>query len=126
MKIFVVVNRVEEIAQGQTTALLIAALVRHGCDVHLAEVDAFSFRGSLDRNSYFVNAVKVILNTACNSSDVEAFAKSRHRPKSARDQSGRPDSDSDKSGQRSSAHGRPRYVSVLLPFGPGGRNSGGQ
>ena len=126
MKTFVVVNRVEEISQGQTTALLIAAQVRHGCDVHLAEVDAFSFRGSLDRNSYFVNAVQVKLNTACNSSDVEAFAKSRHRPKPLEINPADLILIRTNPGRDQGAHGRPRFVSVLLPFGPGGRNSGGQ
>lgn len=76
MRIIVAVNKVAEIGHGQTTAMLIAALIRRSCDMYLADVDAFSFQGSADRNIHFVNSVKAPANRACTSLDVEAFAKS--------------------------------------------------
>jgi glutathione synthase len=82
MRIFVAVNRIEEIGRSQTTALLIAALMRRGCEVHLADVDAFSFQGGLDCNWHVVNAVRVALSPPCDSGAVEAFARSRPGPES--------------------------------------------
>jgi glutathione synthase len=42
MRVIVAVNKIQELSFRQTTALLTAALVRKGCDVWLASIDAFS------------------------------------------------------------------------------------
>ncbi len=56
MRIFVAVNRVSEIGYRQTTALLIAGLVRRGCHVELADVDAFSWQGDSSGNQLWVRS----------------------------------------------------------------------
>ena len=50
MRIFVAVNRIDEIGYRQTTALLIAAFVRLGHTVSLAGVADFSVDTSLEKS----------------------------------------------------------------------------
>ncbi len=81
MRILVALNHVEEIGHRQTTALLIAAMIRQGCSVYLADVDAFSLHGGLAENRYSVSAVQISAppERAGNfqSLDVETFAQSK-------------------------------------------------
>ena len=73
MRVFVVVNRVDEIGFRQTTTLLIAALVREGHTVWLLDVDAMSIEASEGSSSVFVNAYCVPLSIDCRSEQVESF-----------------------------------------------------
>lgn len=81
MRIFIAVNHIEEIGHRQTTALLIAAMVRKGCSVHLADVDKFSVQGGFTEHRPFVNATKFEIArnqvSSFQSVDVEAFAQSK-------------------------------------------------
>ncbi len=76
MRIFVIVNQVNEIGFRQTTALLIAAMVRQNHEVWLADVDAFSVAALTGESTAFANAVKIPPSTDCQSEQVESFAKS--------------------------------------------------
>ncbi len=76
MRIFVVVNRVHEIGFRQTTALLIAAMVRQNHEVWLLNVDAFSIAALASRPVAFVRAIKLPPSSDCQSEQVESFVKS--------------------------------------------------
>lgn len=76
MRIFVVVNQVDEIGFRQTTALLIAALVRKNHEVWLANVDAFSVAALDGRTTAFSRAIEMQSSINCQSEQVESFAKS--------------------------------------------------
>lgn len=76
MRIFVVVNQVDEIGSRQTTALLIAALVRQDHEVWLANVDAFSMAALADQSEVFARAIMMQSSADCQSEQVESFAKS--------------------------------------------------
>ena len=84
MRIFVAVNRVDEIGYRQTTALLIAAFVRLGHTVSLASVEDFSVESSCEQDALnqvqamrFVVDCKTLPTTDdCSSEVVEDFAKS--------------------------------------------------
>ena len=79
MRIFVVVNQVDEIGFRQTTALLIAAMVRQKHEVWLASVDAFSVSAT-DQHAQptqaVASAIKMNPCAHCQSEQVESFAKS--------------------------------------------------
>lgn len=84
MRVFVAVNRVDEISYRQTTALLIAALARLGHAVLLADVEDFSVETSFQQNTsnrvqttrYVVDCKTLPTTADCKSEIVEAFAKS--------------------------------------------------
>ena len=83
MKVFVAVNRVDEIGYRQTTALLIAAFVRLGHTVSIAGVADFSVDTSLEQSSeekrgtrFSVDCKTLPSNSDCDSNAVEAFARS--------------------------------------------------
>ena len=83
MKIFVAVNRVNEIGYRQTTALLIAAFVRLGHAVSLADAEDFSVETSFEQDTskgpsgthFSVNCKTLPTTADCNSEVVEDFAK---------------------------------------------------
>lgn len=75
MRVFIVVNQVDEIGFRQTTALIIAALVRQRCDVCLVDVDAFSVAALAGDAEIFARAIRVP-SDAIESNLVESFAKS--------------------------------------------------
>ncbi|MFT5303563.1 MAG: glutathione synthase [Mariniblastus sp.] len=75
MRVFVVVNQVDEIGFRQTTALLIAALVRKNHDVWLANVDAFSVTALDGQNTVFARAVRMKSSVNFQSEQVASFAK---------------------------------------------------
>ena len=83
MKIFVAVNRIDEIGYRQTTALLIAAFVRLGHTVSLAGVADFSVDTSLEHSPSEKRATRFSVDCKtlppagdCNSEAVEDFARS--------------------------------------------------
>ena len=83
MRIFVAVNRVDEIGYRQTTALLIAAFVRQGLTVSLADVEGFSVETSSTRHAanptpytrFVVDCRTLPPTEDCNSGVVEDFAR---------------------------------------------------
>ena len=71
MRIFVVVNRIEEIGYRQTTAMLIASLARKGFEVYVSDIENFSLLAEVK--------TKCLLNARCFKSattaqEVEALA----------------------------------------------------
>ena len=78
MRVFVFVNRVQEIGARQTTALLIAAFHRQGHEVWLADVDGISLDGSNATSSMQLraDAVQLEIPTDADSAVVADFAKS--------------------------------------------------
>ena len=78
MRVFVFVNRVQEIGPRQTTALLIAAFHRQGHEVWLADVDGISLDGSNATSAIRLRASSVRLEapTDADSAVVAKFAKS--------------------------------------------------
>jgi glutathione synthase len=80
MRWFVVVNRVAEIGYRQTTALLIATLCNQGHEVHLVNVDGFSFEGLADRNRFSLTGFPVDSDSKNGQSDsqqIEQIANSQ-------------------------------------------------
>ena len=80
MRVFVVVNRVEEIGYRQTTALLIASLFNQGHEVCLANVEGFSFVGHADGNDFSISGFSLGGNTSeqkLGSNAIENIAKSK-------------------------------------------------
>ena len=75
MRVFVVVNQVSEIGFRQTTALLVAALVRQNHEVWLANVDAVSVTAQADQAT-FARATRLPPADNCQSEQVETFAQS--------------------------------------------------
>ena len=76
MRVFVVVNHVRDIIHRQTTALLIASLVRSGCEVHLANVDAFAFEGNQKQSLFQVRSLKLDPRSSCDSTTIESIVNS--------------------------------------------------
>lgn len=76
MRVFVFLNHVEEIGFRQTTALLIASLVRQQHQVFLADVDSLSFSAEDGKPFAFAMAIEVPFSSDCQSKQVESFAKS--------------------------------------------------
>ena len=78
MRVFVFVNRVQEIGPRQTTALLISALHRQGHDVWLADVDGISLVGSNATQQIQLQADAVQLRIAepSDASAVASFSES--------------------------------------------------
>ena len=76
MRIFVVVNRVDEIGFRQTTTLLIATLVREGHEVWLLDVDALSIEASEGSTSVSAQACRAPPSADCRSEQVESFVQS--------------------------------------------------
>lgn len=76
MRVFVVVNKVDEIGFRQTTTLLIAAMVRQNHEVWLANVDAFSVAALASEPTAFARAIKMPPSHDCQSEQVESFVKS--------------------------------------------------
>ena len=70
------VNRVGEVGFRQTTALLVASLVRRHCEVYLANVDAVSFASHEGGPGFFAECIRVLPSEKCDSNEVEATAKS--------------------------------------------------
>lgn len=79
MRIFVVVNRVEEIGYRQTTALLIASLFTQGLEVFVSGVDQCRFHGSADANEFLISAIQLSdangQDETFDSRQVEAFCQ---------------------------------------------------
>ena len=76
MRVFVAVNQVSEIGFRQTTALLVAALVRKNQEVWLANVDAISVAALDGQSTVYARAIKLPSSADCQSQQVESFAKS--------------------------------------------------
>ena len=76
MRIFVVVNRVREIGFRQTTALLIAALVRDGHDVWLLDVDAMSVEALGTSINVLGQACQVPASANCHCQQIESYVQS--------------------------------------------------
>lgn len=76
MRVLVVVNQVSEIGFRQTTALLIAALVRKGHEVWLTNVDAVSVAALDGQPKIYARAIKLQASTDCQSEQVESLAQS--------------------------------------------------
>lgn len=76
MRIFIVVNQVSEIGFRQTTALLVAALVRDNHEVWLANVDAISVAALDGQSTVFARAIELPYFADCQSEQVESFVKS--------------------------------------------------
>ena len=76
MRVFVVVNQVDEIGFRQTTALLIAALVRENHEVWFVNVDAFSVAALGGQSTAYARAIKMQSSVNCQGEQVESFAKS--------------------------------------------------
>jgi glutathione synthase len=78
MRVFVFVNRVQEIGPRQTTALLIAALHRQGHEVWLADVDGISLVGSNVAQQIQLQAdvIKLHIAEPFDSAAVASFAES--------------------------------------------------
>ena len=78
MNVYVFVNSVPEIGPRQTTAMLIAALVRSGHRVHVADVESISIQASGDCKTVFAKTViaksKRVSAAAFSSHDVAHFA----------------------------------------------------
>ncbi|MDA8563187.1 hypothetical protein N9L06_01920 [Mariniblastus sp.] len=75
MRVFVVVNQVNEISFRQTTALLVAALVRKNHEVWLANVDAISVAAFDGQSTVYARAIKLPHSANCQSEQVESFAQ---------------------------------------------------
>lgn len=76
MRVFVFVNRVDEIGFRQTTTLLVAALVRQNHEVWLASVDALSASALDGPSCLFVRATKVPSSSGYQSEQVESYVQS--------------------------------------------------
>ncbi len=76
MRIFVVVNQVNEIGFRQTTALLIGAMVRRKHEVWIANVDAFSAFAGADQTTVFARAIKMPWSGDCQSVQVQSHTRS--------------------------------------------------
>ena len=76
MRVFVIVNRVDEIGFRQTTTLLISALVRKGQNVWLVNVDALSVAALDGPLAVFAQATQVPSSSTCQSRQVESFVQS--------------------------------------------------
>ena len=76
MRVFVVVNRVDEIGFRQTTTLLIAAFVREGHEVWLLDVNAMSIESGAGSSNVSAHAYRVPPSDDCRSEQVESFVQS--------------------------------------------------
>ncbi len=74
MKVFVVVNRIEEIGYRQTTAMLIASLARKGIEVYVSDIEKFSLVAD-ERTRIQLKAS--CFESARSSHDVEALSRSQ-------------------------------------------------
>lgn len=76
MRVFVFVNQIQEIGFRQTTALLISACYRMGCEVYLSNVDGLAVSSSRSGSRASANAIPLNLDEHARSSrSVSDFAK---------------------------------------------------
>ncbi len=75
MQLFVVVNRFDDVTDRQTTAMLVASLVRHGCPVLLAEVHAMTPPEASGAEPRVVPAIAIDAGPNCDAGQVQQRAR---------------------------------------------------